>query len=147
MKLPSDNKTGDGDIASAAINRLSWDSAIPVDAVTVKVEKGQVTLTGEVAWQYQREAAADNVRGLTGVIDVVNRIAIKPEADASNIRDKIVDALRRSWFNPGSIQVTADDGKVKLYGSVHSWTERDHAGMTAWAAPGVTSVENDIRVD
>ena len=55
-------------------------------------------------------------------------------------------ALDRSWFDPATITVTAHGGKVKLTGTVESWYERDEAGSTAWAAPGTTSVENDIVV-
>jgi osmotically-inducible protein OsmY len=144
--LPSSVKRGDEEIASAAINRMKWDSSIPTDAVKAKVEKGWVTLTGEVDWHYQKDAAADDVRRLLGVVGVSNEIAIKPRPNTSKIKDDIMAALDRSWFDAGTIDVTAQGGKVKLTGRVESWYERDEATAAAWAAPGTTSVENDIHV-
>src|SRR5271154_2311040 len=95
VRLPFSVKHGDEEIASAAVNRLQWDSAVPKGTVKVKVEKGWVTLTGEVDWHYQQDAAASDVRGLWGVIGVSNEIAIKPKPNTSNIRDKIMVALDR----------------------------------------------------
>jgi osmotically-inducible protein OsmY len=146
VRLPFGIKRGDEEIASAAVNRLTWNVSVPKDAVKVQVEKGWITLTGEVDWHFQQEAAADEVRGLYGVVGVSNLITIKPSANASNIRDDIMVALHRSWFDPKTINVSVQGGKVRLTGTVREWNERDVAGSTAWAAPGTTSVENDIRV-
>jgi osmotically-inducible protein OsmY len=147
VRLPLHIKRTDEDIAAAAIDRLAWDAAIPKDAVQVKVESGWVTLMGDVDWHYQQDAAAADVRGLWGVVGVSNIIKIKPRADATNIKEHIMTALHRSWFNPKSIEVTAHDGRVTLSGNVRYWSERDDAFNTAWASPGVTSVVNDIRVN
>jgi len=146
VRLPFSIKRGDEEIASAAVSRLTWNVSVPKDAVKVTVEKGWITLSGEVDWHFQQEAVADDLRGLYGVVGVSNLITIKPRANASNIRDDIMVALHRSWFDPRSINVTAQGGKVRLSGTVRDWNERDVAGSTAWAAPGTTSVENDIRV-
>jgi osmotically-inducible protein OsmY len=146
VRLPFNVKHGDEEIASAAANRLQWDSAIPNGAVKAKVEKGWVTLTGEVNWHYQQDAAENDVRRLWGVIGVSNDIAIKPKPNASNIRDNIMDALDRSWVDRATIDVTAQGGKVTLTGTVDTSFEREEAGFTAWAAPGTTSVQNDIIV-
>lgn len=146
VKLPFSVKHGDSEIAAAAANRLAWDSSVPKDAVKVAVSKGWITLTGDVHWRYQHDAAADSVRTLWGVIGVSNEIAITPQANAGNIRADIMGALKRSWFTPETIDVVANDGKVTLTGTVEYWDERALAGTTAWAAPGVTSVANDIRV-
>ena len=147
IRLHSSMKRGDEEIASAAISRMQWDAAIPSDAVKVKVEKGWVTLTGEVDWHYQQEAAADDVRGLWGVVGVSNQMTIKQRPNASNIQSDIMVALHRSWFDPKTINVSAQGGNVELTGTVRSWYERDVAGSTAWAAPGATNVENNIRVN
>ena len=105
-----------------------------------KVEKGWVTLTGEVDWHYQQDAAETDVRGLWGVVGDSNDIAIKPRPNASNIRDNIMVALDRSWVDRATIDVTAQGGKVTLSGTVDTLFERDEAASTAWAAPGTTSV-------
>ena len=146
IRLPFETKRGDDAIAAAAIDRLAWDVSVPRDAVKVKVEKGWVTLTGQVGWHYQREAAEQDIRRLFGVVGVSNQTTVKPKPDASNISDNIMDALHRTWFDPKTVTVTTEGGKVRLTGTVHSWRDREMAESTAWAAPGATTVENDIAI-
>lgn len=95
--MPCNVKHGDEEIASAAVNRLKWASTVPSGAVKTKVEKGWITLSGEVDWHYQQEAAANDILGLWGVIGVSNEIAIKP--NSSDIRDNIMHWTDRGW-NP-----------------------------------------------
>lgn len=147
VHLPTDAKRSDDEIAAAAIERLAWDVSIPRDAVKVKVEKGRLTLTGEVRSFYQKEAAQQDVRRLFGVTSVSNLIAIKARPDAIAISDDITQALHRKWFDPKMVKVSAQGGKVRLTGTVHSPYERRLAVDTAWAAPGATSVENDISIN
>jgi osmotically-inducible protein OsmY len=148
VRLPFETKRNDEEIAAAAIERLAWDVSVPRDAVKVKVEKGWVTLTGQVDWHYQHEAAQQDVRRLWGVVGVSNLIAIRPRVNVSNLSDDITHALHRSWiFDRQTIHVTADAGKVRLTGTAHSPHDRQTAAMTAWSAPGVTAVENDILLN
>jgi osmotically-inducible protein OsmY len=42
--------------------------------------------------------------------------------------------------------VETSGSKVILSGSVHSWTDKQEAGSAAWAATGVSEVENNIVV-
>jgi osmotically-inducible protein OsmY len=147
VRLPYEIKRDDADIAAAAVNRLAWDTGTPRDAVKVKVEKGWITLTGEVEWHFQKEAAEREVRNLMGVTGVSNHVTIKPRVDAPHLQDDIQLALHRSiFFQPENVHVSAHEGHVKLTGTVSSWTDRRTAGWTAWAAPGATSVENDLIV-
>jgi len=146
VRLPFSVKHGDEEIASSAVNRLKGDGSVPKDAIKVSVEKGWVTLTGEVDWHYQQVAAADDVRGIWGVIGVSNQITVKPRPDTSKIRDNILVALDRSWFDPATINVSAQGGKVTLSGTVESWYERDEATSAAWAASGTTSVVNNLAI-
>jgi osmotically-inducible protein OsmY len=147
VRLPFAAKKTDEEIATAALERLAWDVSVPSDAVKVKVEKGRITLTGQVDWQYQRRAAERDVRGLYGVLGATNQITIKPMVDTSNISDDIMHALHRSWyFDLKTINVSADEGEVHLSGTVRSWHERQVAAAIAWAARGVTDVVNDIVI-
>ena len=147
VRVPAYGKRTDEELATAALNRLDSDISVPRDAIKLTVEKGWVTLSGAVDWHYQLDAAAQDVRGLVGVIGVSNNITIKQRVNVSNLSDDIMHALNRSWFfDPKTINVSATDGRVKLTGTVDSWNEREIAAATAWAAPGATSVENDIVV-
>jgi osmotically-inducible protein OsmY len=147
IRLPFEIKRDDADIATAAVNRLAWDTNTVHDTVKVKVEKGWVTLTGEVEWHYMNEAAAREVRNLMGVIGVSNQISIKPRVNTENLQDDIQHALHRSiFFQPENVHVSAEGGNVKLTGTVGTWMERRTAGSTAWAARGATTVENDLVV-
>jgi osmotically-inducible protein OsmY len=146
VRLPFDVKKGDDEIAAAVLERLAWDVSIPRNSIQVKVEKGFVTLTGEVHSFYQKEAAMQEVRRLFGVIGVANQIVIKARPNAITIGDEIAQALHRSWFDPKTVRVSADGGKVRLTGTVHSPYERRLATATAWSAPGATSVENDLAI-
>ena len=146
VKLPSLSKRSDGDIAAAAINRLSWDSSIPKDAVKIKIQDGWITLSGQVEWFYQKDAAATEIRRLMGVTGVSNQITVKTRPNVGDISEGIRHALHRSWYDDDNVKVTAKDGKVELTGTVHGWADRQMAGMTAWAAPGTTSVQNNIAV-
>jgi osmotically-inducible protein OsmY len=146
VRLPFSVKHSDEEIASSAVNRLKWDGSVPKDAVKVSVEKGWITLAAEVDLHYQQDAATDDVRGLWGVVGVSNQITVKPKPDTSKIRENILVALDRSWFDPATINVSTQGGKVTLTGRVETWYEHDEAARTAWAAQGTTSVVNDLAI-
>lgn len=146
VRLPGHAGRSDEQIAHAAIDRLAWEVTVPRDAVKIEVQKGYVTLTGTVAWHFEKEAAERCIRGLYGVIGVSNQMVIKPHLNASNISADIDVALHRSWFDPKTIRVTTDGGKVKLTGTVHTPSDRYAAGAAAWSSPGATMVENDLII-
>ncbi len=146
VKLPFELKRRDDEIARAAIDRLFWNATLPKDSIQVSVQDGWVTLTGEVAWRYEHEAAAQDVRRLWGVVGVSNKITLKPRVNTYNLAGDISGALHRAWFDPEGIKVTANGGHVTLTGHVKSWTERELADSTAWAAPGATDVENHLII-
>lgn len=147
VRLPVNMTRTDAEIAQAALGSMSWDVSVPTDAVKVTVANGWVTLTGEVEWRYQRQAAEQDVRRLHGILGVANLVTIKPGVDVGDLGDTITHALGRSWFfDPKTVSVSAVGGKVHLTGEVHSWHDRVVAEDAAWAAPGVTKVENDISI-
>lgn len=147
VKLPGSSKRTDEDIAAACVNALKANYSVPDEKIKVVVNNGWVTLEGQVEWQYQREAAHNAVRYLTGVTGVSNSITIKPSISPKDVKDKIVAAFHR-WadIDARRIDIEARDGKVILRGNVRSWVEREEAQQAAWAAPGVTAVENDLMV-
>lgn len=147
VRLPFEIKRDDTEIATAAANRLAWDIGTPRDAIKIMVAKGWVTLTGQVDWHFQKETAEREVRHLMGVTGVSNQVTIRPRVDTGHLQDDIQHALHRSiFFDTEKVHVSAENGRVKLTGTVNSWLERQTAGSTAWAAPGAVSVENDLIV-
>ena len=147
VRLPFEMKRTDEEIATAAVDRLAWDVSVPQQCAKVQVENGWITLTGQMDWKYQKDAAEQDLRRLFGVVGVSNQITIKPKVNAFNISDDITHALHRSWFfDPRTVTVSAQGGNVRLTGSVHSPHDRQVAAATAWAAPGVTGVQNDISI-
>lgn len=147
VRIPSVTKRTDADIVRAALNALEWNVRVPNERIKVKVENGWVTLEGELDWGYQKEAALDAVRDLIGVRGVSNLITIKPKVKTQEIKAKISEAFKRSAeLDANRIIVEAADGGVTLTGKVHSWLERDEAARVAWAAPGVSTVQNYIAV-
>jgi len=147
VNLPYAHERGDADIAKAALQALEWDVQVPHTRLMVKVEKGRITLEGGVDYKYQQTAALNALRNLTGVTGVVNLIHVKPIADASEVKVKIENALRRAAeLDAQRIMVDVVDDKVTLRGTVRSWAERSAAERAAWSAPGVRLVEDDLSV-
>jgi osmotically-inducible protein OsmY len=146
VTLPGSSERTDADLARAAENALEWDVSVP-DGIQVTVEKGFLTLEGQVDWDYQRSAAERAVLHLTGVKGVDNNITVKPSAAPTGIKEQIEAALKRNaLLDAQQIKVQAEGGKVTLTGCVSSWAEREEAESAAWAAPGVCDVKNLISV-
>lgn len=141
------HRTADDEIAKRALNVIRWNTTIPDEQIQVKVQKGWVTLTGKVEWQYQKNAAAGAVRGLSGVTGVSNMIEIRPRAEATDIKKRIEDAFKRdAELEAQAIRVDVHDGRVTLEGHVKVWADRQAAERAAWSAPGVTAVEDRITL-
>jgi osmotically-inducible protein OsmY len=147
VRLPSSLKRPDEDLALAVVNVLEWNVLVPHDRIKVQVRDGLVTLSGEVDWGYQKFAAEDAVRYLMGVVWFNNQITIKPTVKPQELKDKIVSAFQRNaLLDSRRITVETRGGKVILRGSVRSWGERAEAQWAAWAAPGISEVENNIII-
>jgi len=147
VRMTSTYARTDTEIAQAAVSALKWNTMVPADKVSIAVSDGWITLTGTVDWQYQRSTAERAVRDLTGVKGVSNAIMLKPPVRADDVQAKIEAAFKRSAeIDARRVNVIASDGKVILAGSVRSWAERQEAERAAWAAPGVTQVEDRITV-
>ena len=147
VKLADAGKRNDTDIATSAHAALEWTSFLPKEAIKVKVANAWVTLTGEVEWEYQRMAAADSIRFLPGVLGVSDEIVIKTKVSTDVVKADIEAALkRRAMADAEKITVQVSGGDVTLTGAVHSWSERDLVTHSAWGAPGVRSVVDNMSL-
>jgi osmotically-inducible protein OsmY len=148
VKLPSGATRADPDVARAALDALTWNISVPHDRIKVKVDKGWVTLEGDVDWYHQKEAAERAVRYLTGVKGVSNLITLRSRAVPSDVKQKIKDALQRgAQFDAEHITVDIQGNKAILQGTVRSFAEMRDAERAARNAPGVLEVDNRLTVD
>lgn len=148
VKLPSSKERDDTDIAEAAVRAIRWHTTVPDDRVTVTVRQGWLTLEGEVDWFYEKDSAYRAVKDLTGVQGVTNLISIKPRATATEVKQKIEAAFRRSAeIDAKNLQVEVVGNRAILGGKVNSWSEYEEAEWAAWSAPGVVVVENKLEVE
>ena len=147
VRLPGSLKRSDEDIAGAVARVLEWNVLVPHDRVKVQVQDGLVTLSGEVDWGYQKFAAEEAVRYLMGVVWFSNQITVKPTVKPLDIKAKIESAFQRNaLLDSRRITIETRGNCIILSGSVHSWAERAEAQWAAWAAPGVSEVENNIII-
>jgi osmotically-inducible protein OsmY len=147
VRLPVIDQRPDPDIARDAVSALK--SELPYSSENIKViaKDGKITLEGTVEWNYARERAENAVKRIRGVKGVTNSITLKPKVAPSEVRRKIEDAFRRSAeIDASRVTVEANGSEVILRGTVKSWAERQEAERAAWAAPGVTRVDNRVTI-
>ena len=147
IKYGSDYKKTDKEIAKAVVNALAWDTSIPEDKVSIKVENGIIYLTGELKWAYQKNNAKKVTENLLGVKNVVNNIKIKQTIEPYQIKERITKAFERSAdIHAKNITVSTEGHTVTLRGTVNSISEKDEAEKAAYLAPGVYDVKNELRI-
>lgn len=148
VKIGVAGKKTDAEIAEAVVNALKWHTSVPDERIKVKVEKGWVTLEGELEWEYQRSAARTAIENISGVVGIANNIRLTQFIKTTDVKNKIVSAFHRSaTVDADKITVLADGSKVTLAGKVRSFAEKRDAEDAAWDAPGVNKVDNKLEID
>jgi osmotically-inducible protein OsmY len=147
VRLPVIDQRPDPEIVRDAVSALK--SELPYSSENIKViaKDGKITLEGTVEWNYARERAENAVKRVRGAKSVTNSITLKPKVAPYEVRRKIEDAFRRSAeIDASRVTVEANGSEVVLRGTVKSWAEREEAERAAWAAPGVTKVDNRVTI-
>ncbi len=147
VRLPASDGCTDPEIARAALAAIK--TALPQvwQNIQPTVDARHITLEGVVEWNHQRVRAEDAVLKLPGVVGVTNAIRIATNVEPGEIKQQIQQAFRRNAeLDSGSVSVEANGAEVRLTGQVRSWAEYGAAENTAWAAPGVHNVRNELVV-
>jgi osmotically-inducible protein OsmY len=152
VRLPDLVQRDDDELRGDVLEALMLDASVPM-TVGAQARDGTVTLTGTADWHYQRSQAESRAAKVTGVTRVDNAIALTqapggPDAGAEIARAWRRNAMLATSYISGGISVdAASPGAVVLSGTVRSWAAHDDAVAAAWSAPGVTDVDDRIRVE
>ncbi len=147
VRLMTDQRRADADLRGDVLQALMLDSLVP-KTVDAKVTDGFVTITGTVNSQYQRDEAEFVASNIVGALDVYDEIEIKhPTPNAADVQESIKKAFKRNAaLDADYLDVSTNNGTVTVTGTVRSWAEHDEVLDAAWAAPGVTSVRDDMTI-
>ena len=148
VQIPDKDRRDDEDLRGDVLEALMLDVSVPM-TIDAQARNGFVTLTGAAQWHYQREAAELRTANVPGVAGIDNSITLTQTPDAREARDVIRAAFGRdaALERDGLSVQASSDGLVILSGTVSSWAAHDHAMTAAWSAPGVTRVDDRIRVE
>ena len=146
VRLPGDKKWNDDEIAQRAVSILAWNTLVPRDCVRVRVSDGWITLSGGVSWNFQRQAAENEVRKLSGIKGVTNSIILTSTLQAGDLKRRIQDALKRhAEVQADAVRVDIyGDGRVRIDGRVDNWSEMQAVEHAVWSAPGVKHIDDHL---
>lgn len=137
----------DADLAEAIVVALRWNAGLSGNSIRVEVERGCVTLSGEVEWGYQRVLAEKVVSRMRAVVGVANQITVRNSDAVADVAGHISAALaRRAQREFAGIHIEVRDGVATLSGTVSSLRDRRAACGAAWAARGVRQVVDKLVV-
>jgi osmotically-inducible protein OsmY len=147
VQLMDDQNRADAELRGDVLQALMLDSLVPA-TIDATATDGYVTLTGTATWQYERDEADYVAANVAGALDVFDEIQITPTTPkADDVQNSITKAFKRNAaFDANDLTITTNNGSVTINGTVHSWAEHDEALDAAWAAPGVTTVYDDMTI-
>jgi len=137
----------DKEIAKAIVRAFEWNTAVPEDKITIEIQSGWITLSGEVEFWYQKDTARCVINGIIGVKGIINNIDIKPTIKPDEVKEKITRAFKRlADIEAENITIEVDQNTVTLHGKVHSLKEKEEATKTAYHIVGINKVVNQLIV-
>jgi len=147
IELPVQHRLSDEGLAERVAHVLNWNVSADAKNIKADVQNGVVTLTGELDYHFRRRNVLDQIEHVAGVVDVIDQMTVKPKVSASDVEDRIRNALdRHAEIESENVTVRVLDGTVTLEGTAESLDEMDRIEQAAWAGPGVTNVINNLRL-
>jgi osmotically-inducible protein OsmY len=147
VKLRESEQRTDEDVALSARAVLDWIAGLEDQAIKIKVEKGWVTLSGEVEDGYRSRIAEKNIVHMRGVTGITNDIRIRGSASPLDIEHNIRKAIQRHTERElKHVGVEVDDGKVTLSGRLSSAIERSVVTGAARSTRGVKAVVDRLVI-
>ena len=147
VKLRESEQRTDEDIALSVRAVLDWIAGLDEHAIKIKLEKGWVTLSGEVEDAYRSHIAEKNIVHMRGVTGVTNSIRIRGSASPLDIEYNIRKAIQRHTDRElKHVGVEVEDGKVTLSGRLSSTIERTIVAGAARSTPGVKAVVDRLVI-
>lgn len=148
VSINSWEQKNDIEITAELLSVFRWNWNTLNNTIKVNVINSWVTLSGELEWNYQREAAKKVASNLIGVKGVTNLITIKPNDGIELNKTALEHALKSHVaLDVSDIIVAVSDCDVMLKGSVDTWYQKELAGRIAWKAPGVVTVTNELVIE
>jgi len=123
--------------------------------VSVKTQKGVITLRGKVENEAARHAAEEIALNIKGQKKVVNQLTVVPKAARKVVDrqdDQIVKDVEKGIKNDArlkkaDISVRADKGIVTLTGKAPSLETSVRASEVARRVSGVRAVRNEVKLE
>ena len=138
----------DIEITVEILNAFLWNWNSLNDTIKVNVLNAWVTLSGELEWNYQKEAAREAVANLIGVKGINNNIMITSKKNCTVDRINLELALQNHLaLDTKNLEVEVTDSNITLKGTVDSWYHKELAGRIAWKAQGVINVDNQLLIE
>lgn len=147
VKYGTAYKITDKEIAKSIVHAFEWNTAIPEDKILIEIRNGWVTLSGEVEFWYQKDAARSVIVNMLGVKGITNNINIKPIIKPYEIQNNITNAFKRhAGIDANNIIVDLDGNTVTLSGKINSISQKEEANKMAYNTSGVLNVINNLEV-
>lgn len=147
VRLPLLHRRPDPEIARNAVETLKLELSEAAENLKVTVDDGFVVIEGQVGSNFEREEAELAIRLQPGVRGIRNLIRLKSRPLSDEIKRLVKGALERNaLLDADQVEIEVEGGEVTLRGTVQSFVERSEAERVAWEMPGITHVQNEIRV-
>ena len=132
------------------MDELRWDPRVNSAQIGITVDKGAVSLMGEVDTYAEKWAAEDATKRVSGVRAVAEELAVKvlgPHVRSdSEITGAVLNALKSNVWVPDTVTARVHQGALVLEGEVEWNYQRDAAAVAVRHLAGIVSVRNATTI-